>query len=87
MAEVIQEKHIEPRKFTIRVVYFKDNGKYYTEDEYEWKGRIVGDAHPTVYMPDVVAQVRGVAGQRRPGGLAWVERRDERVGRLHHRGL
>ena len=59
MAEVIQEKHIEPRKFTIRVMYFKDNGKYYTEGEYEWKGRVVGDAHPTVYMPDVVAQVRG----------------------------
>lgn len=64
----------EPKKeFTIRIVYFKPSGKFYTEAKATREFRMVGNSHNVCNMSDVTAWIRGLrdaGGQEALPGLS-----------------
>lgn len=57
-------------EFTIKVTYFKPNGKYYTEAEFKKEFSSAGTKeHPTCYMNDVADYIRGVRQCEGQGSL------------------
>jgi hypothetical protein len=56
--------------FYFRISYFKDTGKFYTEEVVYWEvGCYKTNGKDTPYTPDVVAKVRGLRDCGGPGAL------------------
>lgn len=60
----------EKRLFKFKIIYFKENGKYYTEALVEWEVRLIANSEGYLaYYHDAVAKLRGLRDNDGPEAL------------------
>ncbi len=60
----------DKKEFVFKIHYFKDNGKWYTDCDYKYECRYIGEGHLiSPYMNDVVSHIRGLRDSDGQGAM------------------